>query len=114
MCIYSGVLDRFPDTLNVYTERNAALSMIFVCLNLSEDVYRGSDPIRSSVQLNTNYVLARLLQVLRCIMGMHSYPCVAYIITFVSCITLCTMVEWVDQSNNAWSIIICSVNHSCD
>ena len=26
----------------------------------------------------------------------------------------CTMVEWVDQSNNAWSIIRCSVNHSCD
>ena len=30
----------------------------------------------------------------------------------VSCITLCTMVEWVDQSNNVW-YIICSVNHSC-
>ena len=26
----------------------------------------------------------------------------------------CTMVEWVDQSNKAWSIIRCSVNHSCD
>ena len=29
-------------------------------------------------------------------------------------IDTCTMFEWVDQSNNAWSIIRCSVNHSCD